>query len=232
MSGTGVIANLSGVTLRNGYTERFERFVRTHRRSRRLVAFTRANAAGLVRHFVQVPAGRMPAFIASFGIRQGVVGIFCVRHREADHLFLRLGSAVYHMEWLTPPGRKPYWTVNDGGRRTRFHESGSVLTERLVHLGAGELARLRAHIAGFESVARRSGGPIDFRGNCVNVWMRAPIGCHGESFSTLIGIEEDDYGPEVMKQILESGNERVLGAAVYPPRGHEFQRFERTREPF
>ena len=232
MSGTRVIANLSGITVRNGYTQRFERFVDAHHRSRRLVVFTRTNPAGLVRHFVQVPAGRMRAFIASFGLRQGVVGIFCVRHREADHLFLRLGSAVYHLEWAAPEGRDPYWTVNDGGRRARFHESGSMLTERLLHLGSCELARLRDYVAGLESEARRSGGPLAFHGNCVNVWMRAPIGSRGEPFSSVIGIDEDDYGPEVMKQILERGNERVLGAAVYPPRGQEFRRFERIREPF
>lgn len=220
------------VGLRNGYTERFERFVHQHRRSRRLAMFTRANAHGLVRHYVQVPAGKMPAFIASFGLRQGVVGLFSVRHRDADHLFLRLGVSVYHLEWVDPRDGDAYWTVNAGGRKARFHESGSCLSERLVHLSQTELARLRSRVDALMSAARRSGGPLDFDGNCVNVWMRFAVGDRGESLSEVIGIREDDFGPRVMKELLEGGNERVLGAAVYPPRGNEYRRFERTREPF
>lgn len=227
-----VIANLAGVSLRNGYTERFERFVRAHHRSRRLVMFTRPNARGLVRHYLQVPAGKMPAFIAAFGKRQGVLGLFCVRHRDADHLFLRIGAEAYHLEWVIPPGGEGCWTVNAGGRRSRFRESGSFLTERLVHLSATEFARLRARANGLMQAARRSGGLFEFDGNCVNAWMRTAVGDRGESLSQVIGIQEDDFGPRVMREILEGGNERVLGAAIYPPRGYEFRRFERTREPF
>lgn len=227
------ISNLIDVTLRNEHTERFERFVRMHHRSRRLVLFTRTNVRGLVRHYVQVPAGKMPAFIASFGPRQRVVGLFCLRHRDSDHLYLRLGTKVYHLEYETPRGGEPYWTLNGGGHQARFRESSSILTERLVQLTADEFARLRKRACALRAEARRRRGPIDLdvnRDNCVNVWMSAPVGSAGASLAKVIGIQEEDYGPAVMNQILDSGNDRVLGAAIYPPRGQEFRRFQLIRE--
>lgn len=227
------IRNIIDVTLRNEHTERFEHFVRTHHRSRSLVLFTRSNVRGLVRHYVQVPAGKMPAFIESFGARQRVVGLFCVRHRDSDHLYLRLGTKVYHVEYETPRGREPYWTLNSGGHQTRFRESTSILTERLVQLTSDEFAKLRERACALRAEARRRSGPINFDDecvNCVNVWMSAPVGSVGASLAKVIGIQEEDYGPKVMNQILDSGNDRVLGAAIYPPRGQEFLRFQRIRE--
>lgn len=224
------ISNLIDVRLRNEHTERFERFVCAHHRSRKLVLFTRANERGLVRNYVQVPVGKIPAFVASFGSRQRVVGLFCVRHRDSDHIYLRLGTKVYHMEYETPHARTPYWTLNGGGQHSYFRESSSILTERLVRLSVDEFALLRERARTLQAEARR--GPIAFgnRDNCVNVWMSAPVGSAGASLSKLIGIKEEDYGPKVMNQILEQGNDRVLGAAIYPLRGKEFRRFQQIRE--
>ncbi len=225
------IRNLIDVSLRDANTAYFERFVTRHHRSRRLVLFTRRCANGRIRHHVQVPAGMVDAFHRAFGARQRVAGLFSVRHREADHIYLRLGAWVYHLSFRTHRGRE-YWVLNDLGRRERFRESSSFRTERLVQLDPEEYRRLKAHAHALQAQSRRSGRLPGFTGNCVNVWMSAPVGRGGESLARVIGVREEDFGPRAMRQMLEGGNHKVLGAAVYPPRGKEFLRFERTRDPF
>ncbi len=232
MSKPRAIKNIVDTRVRNVHTPRFEAFVSEHCKSRHLKLFTRRAGNGVVRNYIQVPAGMIQPFVRSFGIRQHIIGLFSVRQKKADHLYLRVGVMAYHLEDEVDDDGHSHWTMNGGGKRNRFREGSQTITERLVKLDPDEMGRLRKLIAEIEADMKTNDGEMSFTGNCVNVWLEAALGRRGEPLADLIGIPERDYAPAVLNQMLELGNERVMGAAVYPARGSEFRRFERTREGF
>ena len=107
------------------------------------------------------------------------------------------------------------------------------MTERLLQLSGAEYARLDRFVAGLMAEARAGDGysrrnPLD----CISTWTLAPIGNRARTLAQVVGIDVVRYVPAVMDALLEEGNPRVLGAALYPVRGREFRRFERIREGF
>ncbi len=226
------ITNLVDLTNRNRYTPKFERFVVQHRRNANLKLFTRVSDSGQVRHFIQVPADAIEPFVRNFGARQNILGIFCLRHKGGDHPYLRIGSKVYHLQHQIFDAGEWCWTMNDRGEKNYFRAGRRLLTERLIQLKPTELKRLRELIEEIEIEMVSNEGRMKYRGNCVGAWMRARIGYGGKSLAEIVGISELDHGPTVLNELLETGNERVIGFAFYPPRGSELKRFERIKEKF
>lgn len=229
-SSRGVIAAAGE---RNADTPRFERFSRRPACDPHVSLFTRRARNGRLRHFVQVPADDAPAFVRAFGARQHVIGFFAARHPGTDHVYLRMGTRVYDLVLEVGEGDDWAWTLNGGGKQRRFREGSNTITERLVQLTATEFARLDRYVAGLMSDVRAGEGYLPRgRGDCISTWTLAPVGARRRTLAAVVGIDVLRYVPAVMDALLEEGNERVLGAAVYPARGREFARFERTREGF
>ena len=214
---------------RNRYTPKFERFVAQHNGNADLKLFTRLSDSNQIRHFIQVPADAIEPFVRNFGARQNILGIFCLPQKGGDHPYLRIGSRVYHLQHQEFDAGEWCWTMNDRGRKNYFRASKWLLTERLIQLKPTELKRLRSFIEEIQLDMASNEGRIKFRGNCVGAWMRARIGYAGKSLAEVVGISELDHGPTAMNELLETGNERVIGAAFYPPRGSELKNFDRIK---
>jgi hypothetical protein len=218
---------------RNAETERFERFIAARPPDPALTLFTRRAGNGRLRHFIQVPAPHAQAFVRRFGAAQRVVGLFAARHPTTDHVYLRLGVHVYDLVLEVGEGDDRAWTVNRGGKAQRFREGSHVVTERLLQLTALEYARLERHVAALMAAVRARGGYLPRRPHdCMSTWTLARIGAGRRTLAEVVGIGVVRYVPAVMDALLDEGNERVLGTAVYPVRGREFRRFDRIRERF
>ena len=211
---------------RNQYTPKFERFIARHNGNANLKLFTRVCDSNQIRHFIQVPSDTIEPFVRNFGARQNILGIFCLPQKGGDHPYLRIGSRVYHLQHQEFDAGEWCWTMNDRGRKNYFRASKWFLTEHLIQLKPTELKRLRSFIEEIELDMASNGGRIRFRGNCVVAWMRAGIGDGGQSLAEIVGISELDHGPTAMNEIMEIGNERVIGVAYYPPTGSELKKFE------
>ena len=226
MSHADSIANSADCAEHNVYTPKFERFVARHGANADLRLFTRVSDSNQLRHFIQVPADAIEAFVRNFGARQNILGIFCLPEKGGDHPYLRIGSRVYHLQHQEFDAGEWCWTMNDRGRKNYFRPSKWLLTECLIQLRPAEVKRLWKFIEEIERDMASNDGRIKFRGNCVGAWMRAEIGDGGKTLAEIVAVSELDYGPTTMNELLEIGNERVVGAAIYPPRGSELKKFE------
>lgn len=218
---------------RNADTGRFERFIAARPPDPALTLFTRRADNGRLRHFIQVPAPHAQAFVRRFGAAQHVVGLFAARHPTTDHVYLRLGVRVYDLVLEVGEGDDRAWTVNRGGKVQRFREGSHAVTERLLQLTAAEYGRLERHAAALLAATRAGGGYLPRRPHdCMSTWTLARVGAGRRTLAEVAGIDVVRYVPAVMDALLDQGNERVLGSAVYPVRGREFRRFDRIRERF